>query len=377
MLFYIVILIGLFLATSNRKILSAKIYAIMITLVAVFRYGCGADYFSYYYLYDKIKPSFISEIVSPSIPQEVGFRLIGVCFKVANLPYQILIATFAAISIYFIYKTCVKYSNNPTFSLVIYFACYYIYWTYSSLRQGIVMAMGIYFLLQAIYEKKEAKFLIITLLLATIHQSALFLIVLYFVSKIKITKRTLLVLLIVAVGMSLVPLGSIANMLASYIPVFQRLSYYIDAPSSLMSSLFDFQTVGRLVFMVIAFFFYNSYCNESAENRKIMNMYIFSFVIYFIFKFSELAAARLAIYGKVLDILILTNIIGNIKVKFDKQIFIAFIVILMFMYMYKDLSAMEVQASLIDTRNLFTPYVNIFNKEQFVFDTYYIERLFQ
>lgn len=376
MLFYIVILIGLFLSISDRKIISAKVYAMIITLVAIFRYGCGADYFSYYYLYDKLEPSFIKEIVDPSISQEIGFRLIGVPFKMFNAPYQVYLAMFAIVSIYFLYRTSIKYSKNPTFSLVIYFAFYYVYWTYSSLRQGTVMAIGIYYLLQAIFDKKEAKFIIITLLLTTIHESALFLLVLYLVSKINFNKKTLLILLSLSIGISIVPLGSIINKLADYIPVFARVAYYVDTTSFTLGNILDFQTVGRLAFLFVAFFFYDEYCNESDENKKIMNIYIFSFVIYFAFKFSELTAARLAVYGKVLDILILANIISTIKVKWNKYVYISLVIMFMYLYIYKDLSSMEVQASLIDNHDLYTPYINVFNKDNYIFNSRYIEIIF-
>jgi len=372
MLFYFVVLIGLLLSISDRKVIFAKVYAIIIALIAIFRYGFGSDYFSYFYLYQKIRTTPFAEITDSVIPQEIGFRIIGSFFRFFNMPYQVFVAFFAILSIYYIYKISVEYSNNPTFSMVIYFTFYYLYWTYSSLRQGLAISIGVYYLLEALFKHKEKKFILIALLLSTIHVSSLFLLVFFLASKISISKKKLLILSIVAIGISVFPLGSVINRFSSYSPILTRMAYYIDAPSSFIG-IFDFQTIGRLVFMAIAFTFYDSFCNESEENRKIMNIYVFSFIIYFVFKFSELTAARLAIYGKVLDILILVNILSVIKIKWDKYLYLTLLLVLMFMYLYKDLAAVCVQTSLVDNSKFFAPYVNIFNKDLYEFNSVYID----
>jgi len=365
-MFYIIFIVGLLLSLSSKKRITTKLYAVIIALLAMFRYGCGADYFSYEYLYSMIHPSIIEEFYFPSAQQETGFRLIGAFCKQFNLSYQVYIAFLAIISIYFIYKISVKYSTNPTLALVVYFTCYYFFWTYSAIRQGIVMSIGIYYLLEAVKEQKVRKFFIITILLSFIHISSVFLIVLYLASRLKLGKNQLIILSILGIMVSILPLGSLIIDLSNIIPILKRVTYYVSASTS-FNNIFDFQTIGRFIFLIFAFVFYDYYSESNPTNRRIINMYIISFVIYFMLKFSEMTAARLAVYGKMLDILILPNIIYMIRSKWNRSLYVTGLVMLLLVYMFKDLKSMEVYSGLVDIKSIITPYVNVFNKGKYVF----------
>ena len=365
-MFYIVFAIGLLFSLLPQKKIAAKIYAVILVVLAAFRFGSGADYFSYALIYYKALPSVINEISNPQGTHEIGFRLIEALFKSLGLSYQVFLAGMAVIGIYFIYKACVKYSSNPTLSLVIYFACYYFYWTYSALRQGFALTIGIYFLLETVRDNKTKKFIVITLLLSLIHASALYLLVLYFLSKLKLGKSQLIVITILAMIVGAFPIGRILLSLSKLMPALKRIVPYLSSDQSFIN-IFDIQTIGRLGFLVIAFVFYDRYAEQSHVNKKILNMYIISFILYFALKSVELMAARFAIYGRVLDIVILANIVYLIKNKYSRYIFIACLTGVLVAYLFKELAFMEYYIEIVDSNPYHTPYVNIFNKDNFVF----------
>jgi len=362
-MFYIVFFIGLLLAAVNRKEISAKVFAAVLFLLAAFRYGQGADYFSYATLYYWSSGSILTELISGNGSQEVGYRFLSAVFKHYDLPYQIFIAVIAVINIYFIYKISVKYTKNPTLSMLIYYSFYYFVWTYSSLRQGLALSIGLYYMLEAINDSKNTiKFLIIAGIVSLLHSSALVFIVMFGVTKIKLEKKHLLILLAVSIAFSVVPLADIVNKLAAYVPVLQRISYYVNGSLSI-SDFTSFKSLARVAFLFIAFLIYDVYCEESPVNRKIMNIYIFSYIIYFFFKFSELTAARLAIYGKILDIVIFSNAYYMLKKKENKIVYVMSLFMLMVLYFLKEQNALHIESKLETAHKYLTPYVNIFNKK--------------
>lgn len=361
-MFYIVFFIGLLLAAVNKKEISAKVFAAVLFLLAAFRYGQGADYFSYATLYYWSSGSVITELVSGNGSQEIGYRFLSAIFKHYNLPYQIFISVIAVINIYFIYKTSVKYTKNPTLSMLIYYSFYYFVWTYSSLRQGLALSIGLYYMLEAIRDSKNTiKFLIIAVAVSLLHSSALVFIVMFGITKIKLGKKQLLILLAVSIAFNIVPLEEIVRKLSEYIPVLTRILYYTNGSLGI-GDFTNFKSVARFTFLFIAFLIYDVYCEESPENRKIMNIYIFSYILYFFFKFSELTAARLAIYGKILDIVIFSNAYYMLRRKENKIIYVMALFALMVLYFLKEQETLHIQSKLETAHKYMTPYVNIFNK---------------
>ena len=144
-------------------------------ILAIFRYGSGPDYFSYQYLFERLRSNVLDELFYGLDSQEYGFRLIGAFLKQLGFTYQLYLAFFAILSLFYIYKISLKYSQNPTLSLTLYYSFYYFVWSYSAIRQGLVMAIGIYYLLEAIKLNKIRKFVVIVLLLSFVHTSALIL----------------------------------------------------------------------------------------------------------------------------------------------------------------------------------------------------------
>ena len=212
----------------------------------------------------------------------------------------------------------------------------------------------------------------ITLLLSLIHYSALLLFAFYAVSLINFKKWHLAVILLAAILFNLVPIKEILENYNGSIYIISKVASYAAADNS-PASLFQFSSLARLAFLMIAFVVYDVYCADNPFNKKVMNMYILSFAVYFIFKFSELTAARLAIYGKVLDILIFTNVFYYLKRKDNKIVYAVFLVVLIGAYFFKEINTMEIQASLVDKYKYFTPYVNIFNKDNFSFANSFVK----
>lgn len=362
-MYYLVLSIGFIFQCFNKRGLFL-VFALILVLFASLRYGIGLDFFSYEYLYLRLQDSFLDEIKFGLDNQEVGFRIVGSILKKIGLTYHQYLIVFATLNIYFIVQICKKYSKNPTFSLLLFFCFYYLTWTFSGIRQGVIIAIGMYYLLTCIDKNKTIKFIIIVILLSLIHSSALMLLVLYYLSRINYDKSKLIKLSVASIILSLIPTGVLISKL-TWLPLYSRFYPYLNTELSL--NLFDFAGLGRVLFLIIAFIYYDQYCKQNEMSKKIINMYILSIIFYFVLQFSELTAARLAIYGKYLDIIILVNILYLYKLPVNRMIYILGILLLCFMYLTKE--SAEIKRAII-TDSMITPYVNVFNKNAYNFSRY-------
>lgn len=370
-MFYFIFIVGVFFSFFNKnKKRTLLVFTLLLAFISFFRYGMGADYFAYNFLYDQLKISYVDEFKYGAAPQEIGFRMMGSIFKSMGVPYQLYISIIAAINLFFIYKLSFRYSNNPVLSMFLYFCMFYFVWTLSGLRQSLTIAIGLYYLMKCIEEEKPIKIIAISILLSFIHASSIFIIVLYFLSKMKLNLKNYIFLSVMAIIFATLPLSFVVN----YIPspyIVAKISPYIQS-TDLSLNLIDFKSIARIVLLSVVLIYYQRLLDEDSFNYKIINVYIFSILFYFFFQFTgELTAARFSIYGRILEIIIFANIYSLYKVKVNKYILAYAITLLSFLYLSKEVNTMENQAGIESENRMLTPYINIFNEKDYTFTTRY------
>lgn len=369
---YITLIMGLILAFLFKdKVRSAKVYTVFLAILAAFRYGIGADYFAYMYLYRQLKPYVLPEIIHGYEKQEVGFRALGSLLKTLGFGYQAYLTVLAVLTLYFTYRISEKYSRNPMLSMVVYYSFFYFVWTYSGLRQGLAMAAGIYFLLEAVHREKKLQFILASAVLFTIHSSSLVLLLMYLlVAYLPWNRRRIALVLGLSILMAFIPAGEIVQHLSRYAGVFDRIANHLDGTFTLRD-LLSFQVIPRLAFMILVLYYYNRLTEGSPTMKRIVEIYLLSFAFYFIFQFSELAAARIAVYGRVLEIIILPNILYLSLPKLEKRIFAFGLMMLLSLYLMKEVNTMKYQSGLVLQQQYLVPYVSIFNKDDQYYNTYF------
>lgn len=371
-MYYIVFAIGIALALVNdKKNISFHVFTLVLLLFAIFRYRVGADYLSYQYLYGIMHPTLAEEIALGVQSVDVGFRIFGFLLKSCGVSYQVYVSIIGAINIFFVSRICKEHSKNPTLSLLIYFSFYYLVWTWSALRQGMAMAIGLYFLLRYMNQNKHIRFFVIVAALSFIHASALILIPMYFAARISFTRKSLIIVVVCSIVFAFLPIGTLLQKFDS-LPLIHKVLNYMDK-GSLVSRLVDFKTIARLAFLIVALFYYSAYAKQGASSQKIMNVYIIGMAIYFVFQVSETAAARLGIYGKVLDIIILTNVYYLYKERINKVIYALVLAVLMVLYLNKEITTMKQQTGIVLDDAKMMPYTHIFDKRNYEYNNIYYD----
>ncbi len=350
-----------FLMLNPRSKTLFNFYLVLLLLLAFFRYGVGPDYFAYNDLYSLVNTPLLDQI-GESVGQELLFRLLGSTFNYLNFSYQAYLAIVAIITLWYIRGICLEYSKYPVFSLYLFYCMFYFVWVFSGIRQGLTLAIGVYYLLHCIDKKNPIKFIIIVGILSLIHQSALILLPFYFLVNLKLKKKTILIGIFICFCISLIPHSYIMTVI-SYFPNSHRVEfYYRPENGELAVSFFDFKSISRLI-LLISFGVLLTIKSKGEEciQDKIINLYLISFGIYYAFKFIEIVASNLSMYGFILIMIIIPNIYYRFRNSAKSKIFIFAIIIFSILYYFKTLLSME-EYSDLNNNSLLTPYTHIFDK---------------
>lgn len=336
--------------------------------VAVFRFGAGADYFSYSYLYYLIPESSLAKAISALPDQEIGIKLLMFPFRFFNLPYEIFVAFMAILITVLVYLWIEKNTESSTLSYLVYYSFFFLVWNLSSLRQGLALTLGVYLLMNVKYTWRFTSKLLIVAGLYFIHKTSLVFLVLLASELMHWDRKKLMLLVAASLIASLLPVGELAVWLAK-VPVFSRLSYYLGTADSY--GFWDFKSLPRLFLIALALYHYDALVKRQALPKRVLDTYVVGLSIFFFLRFDDLIAARLSIYGFFLAILVLPAIVDLYdKTKLMKGIAFGGLAFMCALYLEKELLAMAGQAG-IAKYGYYVPYTTVFDQGTATFNNTY------
>lgn len=200
-LFALAVGLGLIMLGKNPTSLKKTIYlAIMFVLLyftSVFRYGMGNDYFSYIRIFQEISASDWSIVLSGKY--EPLYALITKLIASFTSDPEIMYAIFAALILIPVAYSIKKYSDNVWLSVTVYLCFTFFYTSLSFIRQS--LAASVIILAYGFMKKRKiVPVLIIGIIAALIHYTALVFIPFYLLTLIKPTKKYLIIYGSVSLG---------------------------------------------------------------------------------------------------------------------------------------------------------------------------------
>ena len=154
------------------------------------RYAIGFDYFNYYTLLNQCKVTSVADLLAFKGPIEPGFglllKLISSFTQDVVVMYIILGIIVLSVLMVYIYK----YSCEPWISVYLFVSFGFMFGIMNLLRQYFA-AIVFLFAIKYIKEKKILPFLIIVLIAASIHKSALIILPVYFICRLNISWKSL------------------------------------------------------------------------------------------------------------------------------------------------------------------------------------------
>lgn len=355
-MYYISFIILVALLAMKNLIKSRKLQHILclipIILVVIMRYGVGADYFSYEYIYNFLDISSFGSMINSMNNIELGYKIIFYVARLMNISFAVTIGVVSAVMTIIVAKLISSKSKNIPLSYLLYYSCFFLPWNLNAVRQGLAIVLSLYILFGDLKMSQVSKNLLI-LLLASLHISVIIVIPIYYLSKIKLNKKKIVIILLTSMVFSLLPLNEILKLFEN-IPFLSKLYLYTSENSNLL----DFQSISRLVILSPILFFYNDF-----KDKEMVNFSLLSFSLYFVLKNNELIASRMSIYGFFLIILLLPEIVSFTK--WSKKMTISLTVVSIIfsgLFFEKEFNAAFRQANFVGNakdRN----WISIFNKD--------------
>ncbi|MDR2491511.1 MAG: EpsG family protein [Spirochaetaceae bacterium] len=336
---------------------------IVLLLFASFRFGIGADYFSYNRLFS-LSPEHISDFTLAKallIGIEPGFALLMTGFKSFGLSYSYFIAFCAFVSLSLIIYTIQNYSYNKTASFFIFFANYYMVYIESVLRQSIAMAIFIYAFFDYITGRRGLKYIFLILIAMTFHVTAA--ITLIVPLGIKISKKifinplSIIILTMAALTVSFI----IPRILSATVSGFySKAAYYIKDSSFKLNLL----PIGlRILEMIFVYHFFRT-THAKLSNMETACAKMFFIGILFYFSLSSIDVfSRLTEYFMFIEIALIPNLLRYFSKKARTKYYAVFSCLFIMLFL-KDMHAITFHRQLKSHNILTYQYITIFNKEK-------------
>lgn len=289
---------------TNKRLLECLYWgmAVVLVIIAGFRYDTGTDYSTYYHYYDNIRKG--GEPWS-WMSFEWGFILLNKAIGLFYFAPEVYMFIVSTITVFLILYTCNSMSLDRMMSMLLFVTLYFYFSSFNILRQYLAIAI-VFFSITFIKKGKLIPYILCIVLASLFHKTALIMLPLYFVSY----RRFSLPIQGIFLGFCLfiALLGRpIITLIVSFFPKY---SVYADFEAG--SAWFN---LGVLC-VVYALALY------SQRKRKFTNrdhLYLNVCVIalgLMLLTYCNVLFARMAMYYYVFTILTLPHFIGRLKKKY-------------------------------------------------------------
>lgn len=303
-------------------------FAIMFLIIGFRDITVGIDYRNY--------SSVILSVAGGDPPEyfknwlSIGFIYIIKFFQLFGIPQNILptvvIAFIGFLTLVFYYKSFDELSVNSTVSLYLFF-CFCLYFQLmNQFRQMLAVAIVLYSF--KYIDKSFFKYCVWILIAASIHKSAIIMLPIYFIVKLKLSKRTLIGYAIL--GGSMIVFYPFLRSLIQYTSYSGYLGwtqYDIGATTTSVLNL-----VVRIAMLFGCLPFMNQLIKENSKNRALYHLVLICTVLQ-ILVINVNLFGRITTYFFVFYILLIPQILNQIKNKVTVQsrIIVNFIFVFIFL----------------------------------------------
>ncbi|SJN37863.1 capsular polysaccharide biosynthesis protein [Marinilactibacillus psychrotolerans 42ea] len=338
------LLLGIFL-TSAKKVFGNKLYLLIsfftLFILSAFRsINIGNDTEDYLYMFQNFGQS--QDIFGIDTRIEIGYVALNkVLFLISSNPLILFGVTSAfviGVFMLFMYKN----SNIFWFSVFLFINLRIYYFTLSGIRQAIALAI-ILISYKFIKERKPIPFSLLVLLASSFHASAIFFFLVYPLSKIKYSKKVMLMYTFVGGVLFLTfnyTIGIILNILPQY-ENYLSSSYF---ESIKLASIIDF----IIILLIFLFGLFTSHRFLSSADRRLVEensknssgssslnilLHIISLAVMITFiAINGAVIKRAALYFFMFAVIFIPYTIQNIKNKKVRVLTLYLIFVLVFAY---------------------------------------------
>ncbi|MGG7161201.1 EpsG family protein [Clostridium baratii] len=316
-------MINLYIKKENLKFVYIA-FGVFITLFTATRDNIGgSDYFVYKDYFNNITNIFNLQGYDYFIKYEIGYKYLNALIKCFTNNYIWLFFIIAMITIPIILKLNYQYCKYPFFTMAFYMYKTFFYTNFIAMRQSIALTIFIVafkYIINGDFKKYAFSIIIASLF----HSSAIVLLPLYFVRKIKFYKLSFIQIILIG-GIILIFSNSIIDILEVLLKLFGFSQNIIIKISNIKSSVGINLHVFEMIF--IYFIFRKTYKINNKKDEVVINIFILYCILTIAFSM-QVIFIRIAMYFYFIIMIFISRSLENIKDLKYKQLLIYILAIL-------------------------------------------------
>lgn len=325
LLLIIILILNLIKTKILKEVLFNLIFIIMVLIVGLRSLEIGSDTKMYVEVFRIIR-----ELEFNQIYMEKGYLIYN--YIISYLTKEVWFFLFiSAIFMYsVIYNFIKKNSSNKIMSLYLFVSLRYFGQTMNITRQMLAFS---FLLIGFEFLKKEKKiyFFLFNLIGICFHKSSVAFILIFFLKNLKF-KKIYIQLSIIISGIFLL----FSNLILKQVLKFNLLSNYRDYLTSKFFSIWDFGIIFNvMVSFIVMLSYYFYYIKDQKDKEEIINLKMWICTLsYLLSSFSLMGnvLSRVALYFMLFNIIIIPDILKEVKNRIIRRFCYFFIILLFFSY---------------------------------------------
>lgn len=275
-------------------------------LIIFLRYGFGADYFSYEYIYKQIEPTNILHSIENMPKIEPIYIVLNAGAKFLKIPYHLFAGMYASTITILILKWLQGNSPNFELSVLMYYSFLFTYWNISALRQGIVVTILLFVYFNEKIKITKLQKLFVVGITFFMHPTAIIVPIIYYVSKFQWRKEEFYILLGFAPIVQIL-FRIVLKMIPPSIPYINKIYKYVSYNSIELISL---PSLMRFSFFLLIVHHYIRLIEKYPNYRVMINFSLLNLIMYFYLPTAMVVGTRTTIFGYYLIIIIFPMILN-------------------------------------------------------------------
>lgn len=349
--------LGVFSKKNDRILFNVEYVFMFVALIL--RYGQGTDYFGYSMDYLDIPSKIdIYYLFHNDNHGEAGFLFLCELFKCLHCPFTVFASIVSMITMILIYVGINTISIYRTVSWMLFFPTCYSTFCYSSIRQGLVLAIVISITIPAYHKNNKAKYILSVVLGSLFHSSALILLFVPILLKFVNMKRGRFLNLAVMCGIGIGAVLRLFNI--------QWGHYIYFSPS-----------YGAIIIRIILLVVVTRLLRVLGEDDKVIkeeySFYFLGMCFFFALASMGFISNKMTIYFKVMESALIPNLLYKIRTSnaytrgrmLIRKHVVYFLVILCIVETGKNYESYVKQGQYVQGTHFYNyPYVSLFDKSK-------------
>ena len=262
----------------------------LFVLMATMRYGIGYDYFNYERLYEQLGPMTAAQLVQdPLGKQFIGYSLLTHLLYRAGLDYRSLLLVINLLMTGVVLWFVKRYSPLPWMSLFFYLTLQFFAHSMNLFRQSIAATICL-LAYPFLKRRKLLPFVLVVLLAAAFHTSALFFLPFYWILNWKCDGR-----LLGGLALAAVPVYLFSNQAAQLVTQYLFPNYAGYIGSRYWAGLGYRYAIFPILYFTAAWLTRCWLLAEGQENRILINSSFYVMLLY-VFSIHHMILERFSIY---------------------------------------------------------------------------------